>query len=170
MPFDGATLRRAPPRHAYLREWLPRLHLLWSRRGLRNGCGRFQDECCKHGREGRHEKTAAATAAVKADRKHVTPGGDKRPVTAILADEVRFRPYADCTTTGLDSPGHPARRARAWPLPVADLLARGSLSPAAFPGASLPVALWPDTRRLQLRGQPRHCVRHLHAHAPRSLL
>jgi hypothetical protein len=29
------------------------------------------------------------------------PGGDKRPVTAILADEVRFRPYADCTTTGL---------------------------------------------------------------------
>jgi hypothetical protein len=27
--------------------------------------------------------------------------GDKRPVTAILADEVRFRPYADCTTTGL---------------------------------------------------------------------
>jgi hypothetical protein len=38
---------------------------------------------------------------------------DKRPVTAILADEVRFRPYADCTTTGLDSPGHPARRARA---------------------------------------------------------
>jgi hypothetical protein len=41
------------------------------------------------------------------------PGGDKRPVTAILADEARFRPYADRTTTGLDSPGHPARRARA---------------------------------------------------------
>ena len=98
------------------------------------------------------------------------PGGDKRPVTAILADEVRFRPYADRTTTGLDSPGHPARRARALPLPVADLLARGSLCPAAFPGASLPVALWPNTHRLQLRGQPRHCVRHLHAHAPRSLL
>jgi hypothetical protein len=39
--------------------------------------------------------------------------GDKRPVTAILADEVRFRPYADYTTTGLDSPGNPARRARA---------------------------------------------------------
>jgi hypothetical protein len=28
-------------------------------------------------------------------------GGEKRPVTAILADEVRFRPYADSTTTRL---------------------------------------------------------------------
>ena len=69
----AAALHRPLPRHAYLREWLPRLRLLRSRRVLRNGCGRFQDESGKEGREGRHEKTAAATAAVKADRKHVTP-------------------------------------------------------------------------------------------------
>ena len=73
-PFDCGALRRPLPRHAYLRKWLrPRLCLLWFRRVLRNGCGRFQDESGKEGREGRNEKTAAAMAAVKADRKHVTP-------------------------------------------------------------------------------------------------
>src|SRR5205085_4173567 len=42
-------------------------------------------------------------------------------------------------------------------LPVADLLARGSPLPAAFPGTSRSQwQEWPKTRRLQLRGQPRH--------------
>jgi hypothetical protein len=55
-------------------KWLrPGLCLLWFCRVLRNGCGRFQDQSGKEGREGRNEKTAAAMAAVKADRKHVTP-------------------------------------------------------------------------------------------------
>ena len=56
MPFDCGALRRPLPRHAYLREGLrPRLCLLWFRRGLRNGCRRFQDQSGKEGREGRNE-------------------------------------------------------------------------------------------------------------------
>jgi len=41
---------------------------------------------------------------------------------------------------------------------VADLLARGSLSPITFPGRIFPVVNRPEARRLQLRGQPRHCT------------
>ena len=41
---------------------------------------------------------------------------------------------------------------------VAGLLARGSSPPTTFPRAAFSVALWSEARRLQLRGQPRHCA------------
>ena len=83
------------------------------------------------------------------------PGGDKRPVTAILADEVRFRPYADRTNnrTRLARTPRPTR---------SRVTTAGGRSPgsrvAAFGRLPRIRSQWhsrPKARRLQLRGQPR---------------
>jgi hypothetical protein len=116
-----------------------------SRRRRRNGWPR--STCVAIGRDG-HENIR---------------GNDPSPRTAAVS------PYR--WTVRCDRSGHIRTprllRPRVTPA-VAGLLAHGSSPSTTFPGArKLPVACRSQARRLQLRGQPRHCAQ---MHAPRSLL
>ena len=93
------------------------------------------------------------------------PGGDKRPVTAILADEVRFRPYADRTTTGLRlartprptrsrvtvaggrSPGSQVAVSGRLPRSVAPSGTMAGHSPLTVPGAAAALCASPSCAR-----------------------
>ena len=118
--------------------------------------------------------TAAALAAAIYDRLHVTHQWRRTNLSPrfwLIGGPIR--PCADRKTNRTlqlrqDTPPNAYARDS---LLVADLLARGSPSLAAFPGA-LPAPsgkIGHRTRRLQLRGQPRHRA-HKYAPAPRSHL
>jgi hypothetical protein len=90
--------------------------LVLRRRRLR-GRGSDASECWREYQCGDDKKTrmrAASFAAAIIDRQHVTPQRRNRnPSPRFWLIELRLRPHADCTTTGLNSLGHPAQRARA---------------------------------------------------------
>src|SRR5262249_43245657 len=124
------------------------------------GCGAF---CARPGSGApsqRMETSASAHDCARggrADARRPTPRRDTRDTQTANANPpprpsfaFRRRPLANCAPTFTSRRNTPPDALARDPLPVADLLARGSPLPPAFPGThASPVAKWAKARRLQ---------------------
>ena len=78
-----------------------------------------------------------------------------KPRDVGAGPDMREQQRRPCRPLASDTPGHPARGRYVI---AAGFLACGSQPASAFPGLSPQWHKWTETRRLQLRGQLRHCA------------